>query len=355
MVNNPQIEILESGHVNRSDSAFATLVSLGGENILCGFSVGGGAHASGGTRCARSNDGGRTWENQAVILEGTEQPLTSNHLRLSRASDGTIVAYGQRDYHQMAEGKRKKIKGEVVICRSSDEGRTWSEPQVVSVQLPGPYEISNPVVFASDGRWLAPSATHHDGRYGERVVLFESSDEGKTWPTMRTVFEHPEKKIGYLEQKIIECQPNRLLAVAWRQDFQKDIDLDNAISFSEDGGRTWSAPLSTKIQGQTMTPVWLGGDRFGVFYNFRYGRQTIQMCLVRASATSWHVEFEDTLWDPQTNLQWTDGMSSNEQISRITFGYPMAMRLDEETILATYWCEEEGVCGIRWTRLRVCL
>ena len=355
MPDTPQIEILESDYVDRSDSAFATLVLLDSQDILCGYSVGGGAHAEGGTHCSRSSDGGRTWQRQGVILDRTDQPLTTNHLRLSRTSDGTIVAYGQRDYRELTEGKLKQVQCEAVICRSRDEGRTWSDPEVIPAQMPGPYEISNPVVFPADGRWLAPAATYHGGRYGERVVVFESSDDGTTWPTMSTVFEHTDRTIGYLEQKVIECQPNRLLAVAWRQDFQNDVDLDNAISFSEDAGRTWSAPLATGVQGQTMTPVWLGEDRFCVLYNYRYGQQAVRMCLVRASATSWQIEFEGTMWDPQTNLEWTDGMSSNEQIPRITFGYPMAVRLDKETILATHWSEEDGICGIRWTRLRVCV
>jgi hypothetical protein len=57
----PTIEVLETDHIDRSDSAFPTLVRLDNGDIVCGFSRGGGAHARGGTYCARSTDGGRSW------------------------------------------------------------------------------------------------------------------------------------------------------------------------------------------------------------------------------------------------------------------------------------------------------
>jgi len=353
MPSQPQIEVLESGHVDQNDSAFATLVVLNNQEILCGFSVGGGAHATGGTQCRRSQDGGRTWSQPSVILEGVRQPFSSNHLRLSRTASGTVLAYGQRDHREMQEGQYRTVRSEAIICRSDDNGKTWSDAQILPAQLPGPYEISNPIVVTHDGRWLAPTATYHGELYGEKVVVFESPDEGKTWPDMHTVFEHPEKKVGYLEQKVIECQPNRLLAIAWRQDFQNDVDLDNAICFSNDGGLTWSDPLATGVQGQTMTPIWLEEDRFCILYNCRFGEQGVHMCLVRANETDWTIEFEGTMWDAQTSFQWNEEMSSNEQISQFKFGYPMAVRLDDQTLLATHWCVENGVCGIRWTRLQI--
>ena len=51
------IEVLESGYVDRADSAFPTLVALDTGEIVCGFSRGGGPYATGDTHCARSADG----------------------------------------------------------------------------------------------------------------------------------------------------------------------------------------------------------------------------------------------------------------------------------------------------------
>ena len=280
----PSIEVLESGIVDHTDSAFPTLVRLDDGDVICGFSRGGGAHVSGGTHCSRSADDGLTWNYQGVILEPQSEPLQTNHLRLSRTGDGTLLAYGQRDLKAQTVDDVKHVSCDPVLCRSADEGRSWSPPQVIPFKIPGPYEISNPIVVTEDNRWLAPAATFHEGRYGERVVLSKSSDLGATWPIMYTVFEDANPHIGYLEQKVIECEPPGLLATAWVQDYERDTDLTNRYSFSHDGGRTWDGPHETGIQGQTMTPIWLADDRFLVLYNRRFGQQSVQMCLVRTPA-----------------------------------------------------------------------
>jgi hypothetical protein len=349
----PAIEILDTGLIDRSDSAFPTVVRLDDGTIICGFSRGGGAHAQGGTHCASSSDGGQTWAYRGPILERSEAPVRTNHLRLSRTADGTILAYGQRDQNEETPDGVRRVACDPVLCRSSDGGHTWSEPAVIPFQIPGPYEISNPIVVTADGRWLAPAATLYDGRYGERVVLHESTDQGVSWPNMYTVFQDPGTGIGYLEQKLVEAAPGDLLAIAWVQDFANDVDLKNAFSLSTDGGCTWGGAEPTGIQGQTMTPIWLGDGRYLVLYNKRYGEQSIQMCLVQIADAAWTTASEGTLYDARARLELTDAVSSQEQISLIQFGYPMGLLLDDETVLAVHWCAEEGVCGIRWTRLGV--
>jgi len=74
---------------------------------------------------------------------------------------------------------------------------------------------------------------------------------------------------------------------------------------------------------------------------------------VRVTGSSFSIEFEDMLFDGQSSLELTDEVSSQEQIKLIQFGYPMGLRLGDDIVLAVHWCAEEGVCGIRWTRLRV--
>ena len=160
----------------------------------------------GDTHCARSADNGQTWTYQGVVLARETNPPKTNHLRLSRTREGVILAYGQRDVRQYTQDALITTHSEPVLCRSTDGGQTWLEPEIIPFQIEGPYEISNPIVVANDGRWLAPTATLHDGRYGEVVVVHESCDEGETWPEMYTVFQDPGTGIGYLEQKLVECK-----------------------------------------------------------------------------------------------------------------------------------------------------
>ena len=350
-----KIEILASGHINRADSAFPTLVRLDNGDIICGFSVGGGPSASGGTDWARSTDGGQTWTWEGTILPRTENPVTTNSLRLSRTREGTVIAYGQRNYPSEEKGEWGTGKNEPIFCLSSDNGRTWSSPHVIHSDRKGPFEISNPVVVLADGRWLAPAAVLGDPkRLGEYVIAFESSDKGRTWPSTRTVLKDPEGLKGFFEQKLIELEPDMLLAVAWTVSLGDYKDFENHFAISKDGGRTWSPPRSTGIRGQTMTPLWLGDDRLLVVYNRRYGRQGVVICLVRFTETRWEVEWEHMLWDAKKSRQRGEDVESGiDEMSHFEFGLPSVLRLDEKSFLAVHWCKEEGIFGIRWTKLRL--
>lgn len=349
------ITVLDSGHVHRGDSAFPTLVRLDNGEILCGFSVGGGPNATGGTECARSTDGGRTWVWEGVILPPTQDPATSNSLRLSRTGDGVVLAYGARKRAKPGKVVFGKDSNEPVLCRSHDAGRSWSDPQTIPTDVPGPFEISNPVLVLADGRWLAPAATLSDPqRLGERVIAFESADQGRTWPAARSVLEDPMRERGFFEQKLIELSGGRVMAVAWTVTLGDYADLENHFALSLDAGRTWGPIHSTGIRGQTMTPVWLGADRLLVLYNRRYGQQAVVMCLARLHDDRWEVEFEDVLWDAAAQRDRPKSLESGiDEFDEFQFGLPSALRLADEEFLAVHWCKEAGEFGIRWTRLHL--
>jgi len=350
-----RVHVTDSGHVNRDQSAFPTLVRLDNAHLICGFSVGGGPEVTGGTDCARSVDGGRTWARAGTILAATKDPWTINDLRLSRTDDGVLLAYGERVYMTSERAAFGKDRNEPVVCRSLDGAQTWTAPEVIPTDIPGPFEITNPILALADGRWLAPAATlPHPRRFGERVIVFESDDQGKSWPLHRIVLQDPEGKKGFFEQKLIEMAPGHLMSVAWTVSLGDYLDDENHFALSHDGGNTWGPAHSTGIRGQTMTPLWLGGDRLLVVYNKRYGQQAVMMCIVRFTENSWHVEFEDVLWDAQATRDGPQaGADGIDEFHHIRFGLPSAVRLDGENLLAVHWCRENDIFGIRWTRLRL--
>ena len=348
-----RIEIEASGHVDRRDSAFPTLVRLDNGDIICGYSVGGGPNATGGTDFSRSTDEGMSWSHQGTILGASSSPKTANNLRLSRTPEGTMLAYGQRD-HRREDDKPFEEHNEPVLCRCTDGGGSWSVAEVIPSLVGGPFEISNPIVVASDGRWLAPAATlPSQEKLFERAVVFESSDQGRSWSGFHTVFEDPDQRVGFLEQKLIKLDGDRILAVAWIMPFGNGPDEENRFAISDDGGRSWSESYSTGIMGQTMTPIWLGDDRLLVLYNRRYGQQGVQMCLVRFGTTGWDLEYEGTLWDAQSSRQRAGDADGVDEMLVFAFGYPWALSLGGDRFLSVHWCKEEGKCGIRWTRLRI--
>ena len=308
------VEVVDSGHVTRDDAAYPTLVGLDDGSIICGYSCGGGSSATGGTEWARSTDGGTTWTREGTILARTESPVTTNTLRLSRTAGGTILAYGARRYDTAGTAQFGRDPSEPVLCRSRDGGRTWSAPVVLAAasadgQARG-YEATCPILALDEERWLAPAGLLADaGSLGERVIVFSSPDAGQTWPHSHTVFHDADARRCFFETKVISLGSGRLLAVAWTVTAGDYQDLDNqgggpapgsllaTYALSRDGGRTWTGRLSHRHRGQTMTPVWLGGDRLLVLYNRRYGKQGIVMLVVQVADDGWIRGPETMLWD----------------------------------------------------------
>lgn len=346
------IEIINSQRINQENSAFPTLVKLNSKKIICAFCVGGGPKITGGTKFMHSGDGGETWEHGGIILPETEDPVTANSMRVSKTNDGTIVAYGQKNYLVDGNTKFGDSKNEAVFCTSDDGGMNWSEAAVVLHQCSCPVEVSNPIVTLSDGRWLAPAALLTDeNRLGERVIVTESTDQGKSWNNSYTVFEDPEKRKGFFEQKIIETEPGKLLAFAWTVELGSYLDYCNHFAWSYDGGRTWSKAVESSIPGQTLSPYFLEGNRFLLIYNCRRKPQGIKLALAEIDKNKCNILFEEYLWETlNTANSSKPGIDSFDDFA---FGLPSITPLSKNNYLAVFWNMENGLYGIRTIKFRL--
>ncbi len=137
-----------------------------------------------------SVDGGRSWERLAPI-GGTSKQVDPARMHMYftsmvRRFDGSILAtyegYGQADSRRPS-GKLGALQALQTI--SYDAGRNWEKPTVLCDGLgPGDNEPSAPFVFRSpDGRELA-CLMHQQNDRGPSLVAF-SQDEGRTWTAPR--------------------------------------------------------------------------------------------------------------------------------------------------------------------------
>lgn len=348
------IELLGTGRIDERESAFPQATQLANGDILCSYSVGGGANVSGGTDWSRSTDGGRSWVCQGTILPHDAEGGWANFLKLSRSRQGVIFAYGGRiaDRIDRQFGQRPTT---AILCQSTDDGRTWSDARPVPMPLDCPLEVSHGVLVTTSGRLLAPAAPlAAPDRLAERVWVAVSDDGGTSWSRHATVFCDPEGKRGYFEHKLAEFAPGQLIATAWTVRLGDYSDFPDSFAISRDNGLTWSEPRSTGIQGQTMTPVSLGEDRLLVLYNRRYGAQGIVACLVTFTNEAWTVHHEQVIYDARARHERSaDFKSGIDELDTFAFGFPTTLPLHDGDFLVTNWSVENGVCGIRWTRLRV--
>ncbi len=140
--------------------------------------------------------------------------------------------------------------GERVI--SEDDGRTWKDRHRLPAGILGP--IKDKPIQLDDGRILCPSSSEDKGW---RVHL-EVTRDFETWETVGPL--NDPTKIGVIQPTIL-TYPDKRLEMLCRTRGQGFI----AQSWSEDGGKTWSA----------MTPLSLPNPNSGHRRRHAQGRPAI--------------------------------------------------------------------------------
>lgn len=368
------IRILDTGliyrnpkpHVHSIHAYFPSVVHLSNGDLLCSLVLGEAFEAPNcRTFISRSTDNGDTWHLEGPIYPGPAAGIKSDACRLTALGDGRVVAFmirADRTDHPDEGLTNPQTLGfvptETLTLWSDDFGHTWSEPRPLVPPLVGPsFELCCPIVPLRDGRWLLPTSTwpgwDGDCPNGVKMVAFVSHDGGQSWPQHMDVMADPEQRVIYWESKIIEvdsAEVGRLLAVAWAYDRIAGRDLPNQYALSSDGGRSWSTPRSTGLQGQTLTPLVLADGRILCIYR-RTDRPGLWANLSHLEGEEWVNDEAEPLWGAQAQglIGSSTNMSENFQVLR--FGAPSAILLPNGTVFVAFWCYEDCVSVIRWFKL----
>ncbi len=367
------MEIVNSGliyknpkpHVKSIHSYFPSVVSMSNGEMLATIALGEAFESvDSHTYVCRSADNGENWTLEGRIYPGTPERLTSDYARLTYLGDGELVVFmvrSDRSEHPDEGLTNPKTLGfvptELLLLRSNDFGRNWSEPQAIIAPLVGPsFEICAPITVLSDGRWVISTQTWPgwDGYCpsGIRMVGLVSYDKGYSWPEYMDIMHSDDREIYYWESKIIELSDGRLLAVAWAYDADAKRDLPNHFAISEDGGKNWSKPIATDLQGQTLTPYELSDGRILSVYR-RMDRPGLWAALSRIDGYKWITEYQYPLWGQEIAglTDTSENMSHNFNV--LKFGAPCITRTPDGELFVAFWGYEQCVSVIRWFKLSI--
>lgn len=181
-----------------------------------------------------STDGGRSFRESGIIAScdetGAKNVMSISLLQMQNGDIGVFYLLRQTgDLMRM------------VLRRSADLGKTWSEP-VLCMNETGYYVVNNDrVLRLSDGTILIPAAQHRkDGAYFDALsdaVFFLSRDDGRTWekaPGKVSMPHTAHAAHGLQEPLVIELAPGFLWGLA-RTDLGRQYEF-----FSHDGGLHWT-------------------------------------------------------------------------------------------------------------------
>lgn len=211
--------------------AFPDVCRMKNGDLLCVFYAGydhisqpNASLPKGGRICAvRSSDEGQTW-GKAEIVADTEKD--DRDPSVCCLPDGTLLCnfftYG------------RNAECDTVLVRSTDGGKTWSEPEMV---LPA-FATSTPIRRLKSGRLVLP-VYNVDGN-GKRAyaAVCLSDNRGKTWSSPRPIGLDAGKIID--ETDVYERKDGTLLAVC------REVMVG---SESRDGGQTWGPVFELGFKG----------------------------------------------------------------------------------------------------------
>ncbi len=179
----------------------------------------------------RSPDGGKTWEPEQLLSRFPQNLPGDLHARPRLVSDGKDKLW------TIWVGVRSR-RSSVFMNRSSDGGKTWTEPLELTGESRSVFGQS---LHRAGDRLLL---VWHDTRTGrDRMYSATSADDGRTWTAPLRIDHLPDEQAS--PQVVDATAPSVLFTgngqamVAWQD--MRNTREDIFLGVSSDWGRSWSA------------------------------------------------------------------------------------------------------------------
>lgn len=332
-------------------------------DVVCSYMVQPGLGVNGFVpMLARSADGGRTWSAGQPIFPHLENKV-SIFCGVSRSPAGELFLYGtltridepgESFWSDATQGLKDN---DLFWSRSTDGGRTWSEPAVIPMPIPGAAEAPGALCVTRAGRWLAvysPYNTFDPSVVVDRnqVVVVRSDDGGQTWAG-GSMMRFAEAESGAAEAWCVELADGRLLGTTWHVSHVDGTDFPNRYTLSHDAGETWLPSRSAGIHGQATSLHPLPDGRALFVYNQRkHGEVGVWMALVDPTDDDFGIQANQIVWRAETKTQ-SGSSGEHTEWTDFSFGEPCAARLPDGTIVLVLWCIQPAGSGIPYVRLRM--
>lgn len=295
---------------------------------------------------SRSTDGGRTWEPMQVIMDmgrdpkwkydGIGDPCVAVDRRTGTIWVAAIWSHGNRGWHGSGPGIKPEETGQVMLVRSDDDGKTWSDPINITAQIKDPkwrLALLSPGrgMTMTDGTLVLPSQFKDEKNMPHATIMW-SRDRGKTW-TFGTG-----AKPNTTEARVVELGDGRLML-----NMRDNRGGARSVYTTKDMGKTWQEhPTSRKA---LIEPVCNAGlIRIKAKDNVT-GKDLLIFCNPNRKRGRSHMTLKVSLdegmtWPKRHWLLIDEGKSA---------GYSSLTRIDRDTIGVLYEGSRANICFRRVT------
>ncbi len=262
----------------------------------------------------RSYDGGRTWDTTPVTLiehpEKSDNPIFEHMPSIIADNDpgspraGTWYMLWDR---MLANGRSE----DVVFARSTDDGKTWSEPRVIGTY---PVRVGHSLEVGPDGTLYvlySPFDYRKGGTVSYETFLAASRDGGRTFETPRPVMRTQGRswpvdnfpREGGGPGFALDPRGSGRMFVVWGD--YRNGDRDIFAITSDDGGSTWTAPVRVNddpqrngrdqiMQALAVDPT--DGAAYVVFYDRRADPDNLRATVTLARSSDGGRTFVNYAW-----------------------------------------------------------
>ena len=231
------------GNPRNSEGSFVSLKDGRVLFVYTHFTGGGGDHDSAHLAGRYSSDGGRTWTKEDRAIVANEGGMNVMSVSLLRLQSGSIALF-------------YLLKNSEQDCRplmrlSDDEGATWGAQVTCIPDEVGYYVLNNDrAIQLKSGRLVLPVCLHWakgepKADWQGTVMCYLSDDGGKTWRRSKTAqkgYDTAGRRVTTQEPGVVELKDGRVMM------FIRASGGCQYLSYSPDGGDTWSAPAASDIQ-----------------------------------------------------------------------------------------------------------
>ena len=203
---------------------------------------------------SRSTDGGKSWEKMRLPLSFGEYgglPKAQNGVGDPSILVGTqtntvwvVAAWthgmgNQRAWWSSHSGMDINHTAQLVLAKSTDDGKTWSKPINITEQVKDPswyFLLQGPGrgITMSDGTLVFPTQFIDSTRVPNAGIMY-SKDRGKTWKM------HNMARTNTTEAQVAEIEPGVLML-----NMRDNRGGSRAIAITKDLGKTWTEHPSSR-------------------------------------------------------------------------------------------------------------
>lgn len=281
---------------------------------------------------------------------GEDDSAAKQDPQLFRADDKTILAYYFRyTFHPLNEKKLLKdyafieyentiaLLDGIGLCISSDNGKTFSKPNIVRLNGGLNSEMKN---FAIRGNMIkigneifasvyAYKKTYNKNNYKYQCYVISSKDF-LNWKIKSLLCETEivnNNKIEYFEPSLLNYKNNIIAFI--RTHFNNRYGY-TSISYSKDKAKTFSKPVPTDIKGYPLNPLILKDGGVLLTYGYRLKPYGIRARVLKET---------ENMANMIKNINESKEIIIEDNLNNADCGYPSCINEEDNIICVYYGCK----------------